>query len=105
MRYFCLITFLSYELRETGMSALRCCQRVSAVLNWCSDSVSNFADVFADSRLVNPHKCLMHTHQELEARVGIGRFKRRLRVKITRYYALFKRYHLMSASAPPTNRC
>lgn len=34
--------------------------------------VSNFADVSADSRLVNPPKCLMHTHQSLEARVGIG---------------------------------
>ena len=29
------------------------------------------ADTSADSCLVIPPKCLMHTHQELEARVGI----------------------------------
>jgi len=47
MRYFCLITF-GYELKETVISALRCCQSAGRVLVRCIQSVSSFADVFAD---------------------------------------------------------
>ena len=46
---------------------LRCYQRVRSVLACFKET----ADTFADSRLVGPPKCLMHTQQELEARVGI----------------------------------
>jgi len=47
-------------------------QSVRPVLSRCADSVRIFADVSADSRLVDPLKCLMQAHQDLEARVGIG---------------------------------
>jgi len=46
-------------------------QSVRPVLSRCADSVRIFADVSADSRLVDPPKCLMQAHQDLEARVGI----------------------------------
>ena len=52
---------------------LRCCEHVMPVLSRCADGVSIAVDVFADSRLVNPFKWLIHTYQNLEARVGIDR--------------------------------
>src|ERR1041385_833237 len=70
MRYFCLITF-GYELKETELSALRCCQSAGRVLARCFQSVSSFADVFADRRLANPPKPLKNTVFRMEARVGI----------------------------------
>src|SRR5262245_23231993 len=64
-RYLFLITFRVTSLEETDFESY---DVVSAL--WRSSgrtrASSDFADVFADSRLVSPPKCLMIQHQGLE---------------------------------------
>jgi hypothetical protein len=51
----------------------------------CPESSKRFSDIFADSRLVEPPKCLMHI-QDLEAKVGIEQDFGFPQKSTTRYY-------------------
>jgi len=54
--------------------------------------VSKVADVSADSRLAIPPKCLMHPHQDMEARVGIVQLCLANAVRLCPFYRVIQHF-------------